>query len=248
MMRGRHRFARAVLVAVCVVAPAFAIDALTMNDPDGLGSQNPGLDITRHAMPPPDIAAKPANDVPNVPQSAGEAPPAVSANPLWAIPLSALAATRNRPLFTPSRRPPVPVVANAPPPPAPRPAPPQVPEHPNLVLVGTVAGPSEGVAVFIDKGTKNAVRLRTGEDHSGWVLQSVDRGAVTLQKGGQSETLELPKPTELQAAAPPVISPLPPPPPPPQTGAPAPAQPPSALPPPSNPPQAQGCAPPPIGC
>ena len=125
MMRGRHRFARAVLVAVGIAAPAFAIDALTMNDPDGLGSQNPGLDVTRHAMPPPDITAKPANDAPNgAPQSAGEATPAVSANPLWAIPMSSLAATRNRPLFTPSRRPPAPVVANAPPPLRPPPPPP----------------------------------------------------------------------------------------------------------------------------
>ena len=254
MMRGRHRFARAVLVAVCVVAPAFAVDAMTMNDPDGLGSQNPGLDVTRHAMPPPDVTAPPANDTPNAaPQSAGEATPAVSANPLWAIPMSSLAATRNRPLFTPSRRPPAPVVANAPPLRPPPPPPPAAPEHPNLVLVGTVAGPGEGVAVFIDKGTKNTVRLRTGEDHLGWILQSIERRAATLQKGRQTETLELPKPTEMQTAAPPVISPLPPPPPPPQMAPAPPAEPAASLQPQSGaaelrqPPQLQGCAPP-TGC
>ena len=74
------------LVAVCVVASAFAVVAMTMNDPDGLGSQNPGLDVTRHAMPPPDITAPPANDAPNVaPQSAGETTPAVSATPAYGI-------------------------------------------------------------------------------------------------------------------------------------------------------------------
>ena len=43
-----------------------------------------------------------------------------SANPLWTIPLSSLTATRERPLFSPSRRPPQSVVvAKAPPPPPP---------------------------------------------------------------------------------------------------------------------------------
>src|SRR5262245_45321462 len=43
----------------------------------------------------------------------------LSGNPLWAIPLRQLPATRERPLFTPSRRPPPPVVANARPVPQP---------------------------------------------------------------------------------------------------------------------------------
>jgi hypothetical protein len=206
-------------------------------------------------MPPPDVTAKPAANVPSVmPQPAADVKdgaPAVNANPLWAIPLSALAATRNRPLFTPSRRPPAPVVANAPPPaPRPPPPPPAAPEHPDLVLVGTVAGQGEGVAVFIDKGTKSTVRLRTGEGHLGWILQSIERRTATLQKGGQTETLELPKPAEAQAAAPPVISPLPPPPPPPPQLLPAPPPGRPLFPPrpPPNPQQLQGCAPPPIGC
>jgi hypothetical protein len=227
----RQKLVRAGALALCLTAPALAatppgIDAAT-------GPDNPGLDVTRHAMPPPDVTAKPA-----------ETPP-VSANPLWAIPLSALSATRNRPLFTPSRRPPAPVVANAPAPVAARPAPPPpaAPERPNFVLVGTVAGENDSVAVFIDNATRDAVRLRTGEGHSGWVLQSVDRRTATLQKGGQTETLELPKPGVAARGAPPapgpVISPLPPPPAPPrQSGAPASG----------NPPQAQGCMPEPIGC
>src|SRR6201995_4331257 len=47
------------------------------------------------------------------------APPAeperpLSANPLWAIPLTKLSGTRDRPIFSPSRRPPPPVVAAEP--------------------------------------------------------------------------------------------------------------------------------------
>jgi hypothetical protein len=230
----RERFGHVLLIALCLSAPAFAYTSSSVDDATNLGVDNPGLDVTRHAMPPPDVTAKPAET------------PTVAANPLWAIPLSALTATRTRPLFTPSRRPPAPVVASAPaaaprPPPA---SPPAVPQHPNLTLVGTVASENEGVAVFIDTATRDTVRLRTGEGHSGWILQSVERRAATLQKGEQTETLAMPKPTDTPATAP-VISALPPapplpPPPPPQAGASAPAS--------GNPPQAQGCMPEPIGC
>ena len=231
----RERFGHVLLIALSLSAPAFAYTASSVDDAASPGIDNPGLDVTRHAMPPPDVTAKPAET------------PAVAANPLWAIPLSALTATRTRPLFTPSRRAPAPVVASVPvavprPPPAP---PPAVPQHPDLTLVGTVAGENEGMAVFIDTATRDTVRLRTGEGHSGWILQSVERRAATLQKGGQTETLAMPKPTDKQAPAP-VVTALPPPPPPPpsppppQSGASAPAS--------GTPPQAQGCMPEPIGC
>jgi general secretion pathway protein N len=171
------------LVALCLVAPAFAAPAPGTGDATNSGIDRPGVDVTRHAMPP-DVT-KPAESA------------TVSANPLWAIPLSALAATLKRPLFSPSRRPTAPIVATAAvlAPPAPPPPPPPAPEHPNLVLVGTVAAGSEGLAVLIDPMTHNAVRLRTGQGHQGWILQSVDRRTATLQKGGQSEKLELPRPT-----------------------------------------------------
>ncbi len=228
MKASARNLARAGAVALCLGAPALAAappDAAT-------GPDNAGLEITRHAMPPPDVTAKPPEVL------------AVSANPLWAIPLSALSATRNRPLFTPSRCPPAPIIANAPMPVAahsPPLPPPAVPEHPNFVLVGTVAGDNDSVAVFIDNATRDAVRLRAGEGHSGWVVQSIDRRTATLQKGNQTETLELPKPGATAAAQgpAPVISPLPPSPAPAPT-APAPGG--------NQPPQRQGCMPAPIGC
>jgi hypothetical protein len=222
-----ERFGHVLLIALCLSAPAFAYTSSGVDNAGSPGIDNPGLDVTHHAMPPPDVTAKPTEAS------------TVAANPLWAIPLSALTATRMRPLFTPSRRPPAPVVASVPvAAPRPPPTPLALPQHPNLTLVGTVAGENEGVAVFIDTTTRDTVRLRTGEGHIGWILQSVERRAATLQKGDQTETLALPKPMETQAT-PPVVTALPPPPPPPPTlGASAPAK----------APQSQGCMPEPIGC
>jgi hypothetical protein len=197
MKPARRRLSHALLAALLLSAPAFAYTASGVNDADNSSLDNPGLDVTRHAMPPPEVTAKP-------PEA-----PAVVANPLWGIPLSALTATRSRPLFTPSRRPPAPVVAAAPAAAPPPPPPPAVSEHPNLTLVGTVATESEGLAVFIDTATRDTVRLRTGEGHSGWILQSVNRRAATLEKGGHAETLELPRPG-LASGSSPVISSLPP--------------------------------------
>jgi hypothetical protein len=117
-----------------------------------------------------------------------------SANPLWAIPLLQLSATRERPLFAPSRRPPPPVVAyqlaSAPPPP-PKPA---EPEKPRLSLVGTIAGGAEGIGVFLDSTTRAVLRLKMGETHEGWVLRAVRRREATLQNGSQVAVLTLPPP------------------------------------------------------
>jgi hypothetical protein len=82
----------------------------------------------------------------------------------------------------------VPVAAVPSPPP-----PPPAPEHPKLILVGTLTGGSErSIAVFVDQATREAVRLRPGEGYMGWILHSVKRSAATLQKGAQTETLEFP--------------------------------------------------------
>jgi hypothetical protein len=140
-----------------------------------------------------------------------------SANPLWAIPLLQLSATRQRPLFAPSRRPPPPVVAyqlaSVPPPPPPKPA---EPEKPRLSLVGTIAGGAEGIGVFLDSATRGVLRLKMGESHEGWVLRTVRRREATLQKGSQIAVLTLPPPEMSKAglappaAAPPAVAPPPP--------------------------------------
>ena len=120
-----------------------------------------------------------------------------SGNPLWAIPLSALTATRERPLFLPSRRPPAPAVAGtpvvvAPPPPWLPPA--AEPSSRRSMLVGAIASEHEGIAVFLDQATNNVIRLKTGQDHSGWVLRSVRGREAMLQKISSTLTLALPVP------------------------------------------------------
>lgn len=127
-----------------------------------------------------------------------------SGNPLWAIPLRLLTATRERPIFSPSRRPPPPVVVgvpevkSAPPPPVRR----AVQERPQLVLVGTISGPEKGVGVFLDETTKEVFRLRTGEDHNGWVLRGVRAKEATLEKNDHKETLVFVPPAQELGAAP----------------------------------------------
>ena len=127
-------------------------------------------------------------------------PPEPTANPLWAIPLSRLTATRDRPLFLPSRRAPAPGVAAAPvaalTPPAPSPA---EPERPSLALVGAIASDTEGFAVFVDQATNTVIRLRTGEDHLGWVLRAVKGREATLVKAAITATLMLPEPANFGA-------------------------------------------------
>jgi general secretion pathway protein N len=232
MTRSRDWFVRALLAGLCLALPAAAAAPPGLTD-DESGLERAPLDVTSHVMPSPEAAGKPAAAAPTAPA------PIVSANPLWVVPLSTLSATRERPLFSPSRRPPAPVAAIVPvapvraaPPPA---APP--PEHPNLTLVGTVAGESEAVAVFIDQASRATVRLRAGEGHMGWVLQSVERRSARLQKDDLTETLELPRPAVLQGLpSAPVVSTLPAPPAPPPPAGGQPSQ------------QREGCMPEPIGC
>ena len=131
---------------------------------------------------------------PAAPKDAGVRRPPPGGNPLWGIPISALDATRERPIFSASRRPPMqPVVAqrvSAPPPP-PTPA---EPEQPLLTLVGTAIGKPKNVAVVLDRSTRTLVRLHVGEAVSGWILRAVDSRTMTVEKNSQTVTLALPAP------------------------------------------------------
>ncbi|HEY1545170.1 MAG TPA: hypothetical protein VGG01_22455 [Xanthobacteraceae bacterium] len=172
-----------------------------------------GAGALRAALP---AASLPAISAPAVVTGAAR-PKAAAAderrgNPLWAVPLSSLGATRERPLFSLSRRPPAPRVATVVAPPAPSPSkPPPAPARPSLVLVGTVSGPVGGMAVFTDTATSTVVRLHTHEGHAGWILRSVNEREATLQKNGETAVLALPRRDSVSAAtagAPPRI-PLP---------------------------------------
>jgi len=120
------------------------------------------------------------------------APRAQSGNPLWGIPLKALNNTRERPLFSPSRRPPPTAVVAAPPAPA-QPLPqPAVPDHPQLTIMGTIVGETQSIGVFIDQATKEVVRLKTGEGHAGWTLRAIHGREAVLEKDQREATLVLP--------------------------------------------------------
>jgi hypothetical protein len=113
-------------------------------------------------------------------------------NPLWGIPIESLQATRERPLFSSSRRPPAPAVI-ATPVEAPKvvAAPPE-PEVPAFDLVGIVEGDGQGYAVFINTGTHDIIRLKTGEGQDGWILRSVKGRKAVLEKNNKTAVVELP--------------------------------------------------------
>jgi len=121
-------------------------------------------------------------------------------NPLWGIPLHSMSATRERPLFSPSRRPPSPPIAAvaAPPPPPSKPT----QATPPLTLLGTVLGDGERVGVFAEQGTKNVIRLRVGEGHGDWTLRSLHARAAILEQGRNQAMLALtPADAAVQEAA-----------------------------------------------
>ncbi len=111
-------------------------------------------------------------------------------NPLWAIPLEALAHTRDRPLFSPSRRPAT-LAVIAPLPPASAPPVAKGPDHPRISLIGTIVGDTRQVAVFLDAEAHAVIRLRAGEQHGGWTLRRIGRREVTLDKANEAAALAL---------------------------------------------------------
>jgi general secretion pathway protein N len=125
-------------------------------------------------------------------------------NPLWRIPLSALAATRDRPLFSASRRPPASEAQAppAPPPPDPGPVAPGQPEQPDLKLIGTIIGPKATIAMVRDSGTQAVSRLREGESTSGWRLKTVKSRSIVVEKNDQSAILALPQPLDSSESQP----------------------------------------------
>jgi hypothetical protein len=132
----------------------------------------------------------------------------LSANPLWAMPLAQFPVTRDRPIFSPSRRPPATAVAPVVAPKVAAMPKPREPERPQLTLVGTIASDEEGFGIFVDQSTKAVLRLKVGEDFQGWKLRSVQGRETALEKDQQVVTLALPQPGVGQ-----VTSEVPPPPP-----------------------------------
>jgi general secretion pathway protein N len=144
---------------------------------------------------------------PAVPAQVVVSPPApvaertLSDNPLWAIPLTHLPVTRDRPIFSSSRRPPPPAVAPAAVPKVAAVPKPSEPERPQLSLLGTIASNDEGFGIFLDQSTKAVLRLKVDEDYRAWKLRSIQGREATLEKDQQVVTLALPQPGVGQAAS-----------------------------------------------
>ncbi len=183
MSRSRRR-AGAILIAAVVIA---AVTALTgditsaANDPLGLEPDDEGIGRPSALVPGPDINA--------LPSSATE--PVLRGNPLWGISIGSLSATRDRPLFSPSRRPPAAIA----PPTALKITAPLEPEKPPLDLVGVVTGSGDGYAVFVNTTTHAVISLRTGEGHDGWVLLTAEGGEAVLERHDRTIVVSFPKPS-----------------------------------------------------
>jgi general secretion pathway protein N len=119
---------------------------------------------------------------------------ATSGNPLQSIPISRLSATRDRPLFSASRRPPPPTVVAAPPPPQPSTVPPSAPEAAPFTLVGTIIGEPDRIGIFFNEAAKITTRIREGGRDSGWTLRSLDPRSAVLEGDGRMVTLGMPRP------------------------------------------------------
>jgi len=193
----------AMAIVVVVAFPAYGAPALTYTVPDVLPEDAP---LTRSPAVPriPEQFVAPAETVREAAEASTAAAPSqeqtLNGNPLWAIPLAVLRGTRERPVFSPSRRPPAPVAVRAPEPKPASPPKPKEPERPKLSLVGTVEGGGESLGIFFDPSTKASLRLRAGDYYEGWRLESIQTREATLEKDRQAVTLALPRPGARQPA------------------------------------------------
>ena len=169
MILDRTKLSRGLPVCLVVISMAAAV-VPTHSEPIGFDPQAGGAEI-----PSPKLAN-------------------ARGNPLWAIPLNTLTATRGRPIFSPSRRPPPPAIVAAPYVPPPLASMPAEPDRPQLMLVGTVTGDTEAFGIFLDQTANKIVRLKLGDLHGGWTLRQVRGREVMLQKHDEIIFLALPPP------------------------------------------------------
>jgi len=132
---------------------------------------------------------------------------APAGNPLWTLPLERLSVTRERPIFSPSRRPPTPAPTYVAPVAVRQPAAPQ--EHLAVSLIGTVIGTDVHIGIFLEKATQNVFRLHLGEEHQGWVLRLVKEREVTLVKDVEETLVFETPPGGASAVSAPVPPPVP---------------------------------------
>jgi hypothetical protein len=107
-------------------------------------------------------------------------------NPLAAQSLERLSATRDRPLFSPSRRPvppPPPPVEQAPAVAAPLPP-------PNVTLFGIVVD-DEGARAIVRSGSDKVDRVQIGDHIHGWTVSQIEGRRLVLSLDGRFATFTL---------------------------------------------------------
>jgi general secretion pathway protein N len=122
------------------------------------------------------------------------------ANPLQLQPLDQLSVTDERPLFSPTRRPPAkpvaPIVSRSEPPPPPPPPPPSV------VLLGIVSEDDGDARAAIRSGDKSVgnkvMRVRVGDAVAGWKVERIEPRRLFLTSGDRAVDFALfgPKPAK----------------------------------------------------
>jgi hypothetical protein len=182
-------------LAISLILLALSAHAAAPSTPSSGDALDNDLGGDTRLPGPSQVAPAPSEPVTTVRVVASPAPPVrtPSANPLWGIPLAQLSGTRDRPLFSPSRRPP-PAAPAAESTVVKSPPRRKEIEPPQLSLVGTIASIDEGFGIFIDQSTKAALRLKVGEDHQGWKLREIRGREVTMEKDERSAVLTLPQP------------------------------------------------------
>ena len=133
----------------------------------------------------PSLAAKRA-PAPSAPHAKND-PAAAAVSPLAARPLDRFSATRDRPLFSPTRRPPaappVAAAAAAPPPPPPPP--------PDVVLLGVVVDGEDAHAVVRTSTDTKIRRLRIGDEIGGWKVGQIEERKLVLLLKGRTATFAM---------------------------------------------------------
>ena len=153
--RGSSWLAATVLLGVCVALGAFVFDQV------------------RKAPPGPPTSA-----------GGGETPPlaALPAQPSYSLaPMADFSAILERPLFSPTRRPPAEGVAAV------------APSEPELkvTLVGVIISSDEQIAIVKLNDAASFARLSVGDSFQGWVLDSIEPSRVTFRRGDIEEHIEL---------------------------------------------------------
>ena len=167
--------------------------------------------LPQHALraAPRDLAAlERDNREVDLPPRAPASPDATDAgadeNPFRNVPLDSLSATKERPLFSPTRRPPpsaAPAAADTQPQASPsQPAASVEPDGPPLTLIGTIVGGERPVAVLFNKLTRAVSTAHEGDETLGWRITAVSARSAVAEKEGVAVTLDLPRPGDATGA------------------------------------------------